>query len=135
MHIRNVLASPTEACAQRRAGSCRPCTLPKSWAGAGAGAGGNTIADNFSTIEEVQKGLRHAGLESSNLVIGVDFTKSNTWTGEMSFGGKCLHDVSDENEPNPYERVIELVGRTLQPFDDDDAIRATRAQPSSDLVS
>ena len=45
------------------------------------------IPDRFQTIEEVQKAVRAAGLESSNLIIGVDFTKSNTWTGEKTFGG------------------------------------------------
>jgi len=56
-------------------------------------------------------------MESSNLVIGVDFTKSNTWNGNRTFGGKSLHTISDV--PNPYEMVIEIMGRTLEPFDDD----------------
>jgi E3 ubiquitin-protein ligase RGLG len=39
------------------------------------GSGFSTIADRFHTFAELQEGLRHAGLESSNLVVGVDFTK------------------------------------------------------------
>lgn len=30
---------------------------------------------------QVQSALREAGLESSNLILGIDFTKSNEWTG------------------------------------------------------
>ena len=45
------------------------------------------IPDRYTTLAEVTKGIREAGLESSNLIIGVDFTKSNLWTGSESFGG------------------------------------------------
>uniref|UniRef100_A0A7S0DYG3 VWFA domain-containing protein n=1 Tax=Hanusia phi TaxID=3032 RepID=A0A7S0DYG3_9CRYP len=81
------------------------------------------IADNYNSIEEVQKALRGVGLESSNLILGIDFTKSNTWTGEKSFGGKCLHHI-DAAALNPYQRVISVVGRTLEAFDDDKLIPA-----------
>ena len=30
---------------------------------------------------QVTTALREAGLESSNLIVGIDFTKSNEWTG------------------------------------------------------
>lgn len=33
------------------------------------------IPDSFSTLEEVQNALRARGLESSNLILGIDFTK------------------------------------------------------------
>ena len=68
-----------------------------------------TIADRFHTLEEVQKGLRDAGLESSNLIVAVDFTGSNTQTGRVSFGGKCLHSL--DGPKNPYQEV-----RAGQPF-------------------
>ena len=51
----------------------------------------HVIKDNYNSLSEVQKALRNNGLESSNLIIGIDFTKSNNWTGERTFGGKCLH--------------------------------------------
>lgn len=38
------------------------------------------IADNYSSLDEVTSALREAGLESSNLILGIDFTKSNEWT-------------------------------------------------------
>lgn len=78
------------------------------------------IQDKFQTIEEVQSALRKAGLESSNLILGIDYTKSNTWTGEKSFQGKCLHDCT--SGVNPYQSVIQIVGRTLEVFDDDKLI-------------
>eukprot|EP00292_Cryptomonas_paramecium_P008336 CAMPEP_0113682488 /NCGR_PEP_ID=MMETSP0038_2-20120614/12694_1 /TAXON_ID=2898 /ORGANISM="Cryptomonas paramecium" /LENGTH=283 /DNA_ID=CAMNT_0000601569 /DNA_START=35 /DNA_END=886 /DNA_ORIENTATION=+ /assembly_acc=CAM_ASM_000170 len=83
-------------------------------------AGFAPIVDQYKTIEEVQDGLRKAGLESSNLIVAVDFTKSNTWTGKSSFGGRCLHDLSGGR--NPYQEVISIVGRTLEAFDDDNLI-------------
>lgn len=43
------------------------------------------IADNFSSLDQVISALRHEGLESSNLILGIDFTKSNEWTGESFF--------------------------------------------------
>jgi len=80
------------------------------------------IPDRFTTIEQVQQAVREAGLESSNLILGVDFTKSNNWTGKLSYGGRSLHDVS--GQPNPYEQVISVIGRTMEEFDDDRLIPA-----------
>lgn len=38
----------------------------------------------FLFLVQVQEKLREVGLESSNLIVGVDFTKSNEWTGQPS---------------------------------------------------
>lgn len=48
------------------------------------------IPDKFESIEEVQDALRGAGLESSEIIVAVDFTKSNEQTGAQSFGGTLL---------------------------------------------
>ncbi|KAI8535597.1 hypothetical protein RHMOL_Rhmol10G0186400 [Rhododendron molle] len=78
------------------------------------------IADNYSSLDEVISALREAGLESSNLILGIDFTKSNEWTGKQSFNRKSLHAIG--NIPNPYEQAISIIGRTLSPFDEDNLI-------------
>ncbi|KAF0694980.1 Aste57867_14168 [Aphanomyces stellatus] len=81
------------------------------------------IPDTFETYEDLTKALRKAGLESSNLVLGIDYTKSNTWTGERTFSGKCLHEINpDPRLLNPYQHVISTLGRTLEGFDDDKLI-------------
>jgi E3 ubiquitin-protein ligase RGLG len=68
----------------------------------------------------VQQALGQAGLESSNLIVGIDFTKSNEWTGKVSFNRRSLHSIG--NEPNPYEQAISIIGQTLSPFDEDNLI-------------
>ncbi|KAK7271360.1 hypothetical protein RJT34_27184 [Clitoria ternatea] len=78
------------------------------------------ITDNFTTLHQVTAALRKEGLESSNLILGIDFTKSNEWTGRISFNNKSLHAIGDT--PNPYEKAISIVGKTLAPFDDDNLI-------------
>ncbi|CAA0823441.1 E3 ubiquitin-protein ligase RGLG2 [Striga hermonthica] len=78
------------------------------------------IADNYNSLEEVTEALARAGLESSNLIIGIDFTKSNEWTGKRSFGGRSLHHIG--SGLNPYEQAITIIGKTLVAFDDDNLI-------------
>jgi len=79
------------------------------------------IKKNFRTLVEVQDALKQAGLESSNLILGIDYTKSNTWNGKISFGNECLHALQ-QGRLNPYQEVIKIVGETLEPFDDDKLI-------------
>lgn len=85
----------------------------------------HAILDKYDTMEQLQDALRTAGLESSNLIIGVDYTKSNTWTGKNSFGNQCLHLLHPQYPIyNPYQRVIDSIGRALEVFDDDKYIPA-----------
>ncbi|XP_033724744.1 E3 ubiquitin-protein ligase RGLG4-like isoform X2 [Pecten maximus] len=87
------------------------------------GSSYDTILDKFSTLDEVQTAIRKAGLESCNLIFGVDYTASNLQQGIQSFGGRSLHDTRS-GTPNPYQRVICILGETLEPFDDDGIIPA-----------
>lgn len=102
------------------------------------------IPDKYQSLQEVNVALREAGLESSNVIVGIDYTKSNEWTGKRTFKGKCLHHISatpsvpgapggpgyssaerkEKAKLNPYQQVIALVGRTLSKFDDDSLIPA-----------
>ena len=43
-----------------------------------------TISDHYDSLDKLQKDLRKNGLESSDLIIGIDLTKSNTWQGEKT---------------------------------------------------
>ncbi|KAG2593704.1 E3 ubiquitin-protein ligase RGLG5-like [Panicum virgatum] len=78
------------------------------------------IADDYHSVDQVTDALAQAGLESSNLIVGIDFTKSNEWTGKFSFHGRSLHHIS--SSPNPYEQAISIVGQTLSKFDEDNLI-------------
>ncbi|KAL4566635.1 hypothetical protein LXL04_030755 [Taraxacum kok-saghyz] len=78
------------------------------------------IDDNYNNLEQVTDALARAGLESSNLIVGVDFTKSNEWTGARSFHRRCLHHIGSDR--NPYEEAISIIGRTLASFDEDNLI-------------
>ncbi|KDP35547.1 hypothetical protein JCGZ_08985 [Jatropha curcas] len=78
------------------------------------------IGDDYHSLEQVTQALAHAGLESSNLIVGIDFTKSNEWTGSRSFHRKSLHHLGDGL--NPYEQAISIIGRTLSQFDEDNLI-------------
>lgn len=40
--------------------------------------------------------------------------------GSISFNNKSLHAIG--NTPNPYEKAISIIGKTLAPFDDDNLI-------------
>jgi hypothetical protein len=47
-------------------------------------------------VVQVQQALSQAGLESSNLIVGIDFTKSNEWTGLKLFFLFTLFDITLE---------------------------------------
>lgn len=90
------------------------------------------IGNNYETWDGLISALRKVGLESSNLLLAIDFTKSNNWQGKNTYGDKSLHTI--ENPPayspssnnfyqvpnlNPYEYVISCLSTTLNAFDDD----------------
>jgi len=82
------------------------------------------IADRFTSLAQVQQALRAAGLEVSQMIVGIDFTKSNTYNGKHSFGDRSLHDTvcNSNGILNPYQRALDIIGRTLEPFDEDHEI-------------
>jgi len=77
--------------------------------------------DKYETVDMVRDALQTEGLESCNLIIGVDYTGSNEFQGKTTFGGRCLHHI-DEYELNPYQKVISIIGKTLSAFDEDNLI-------------
>ncbi|KAL4087132.1 hypothetical protein PRIC1_013032 [Phytophthora ramorum] len=80
------------------------------------------IPDQFTALPQVTQALRRSGLESCNLIVGIDCTKSNEWSGKRTFGGRSLHEIDDPDARNPYEDVIETIGKTLRDFDEDNVI-------------
>jgi len=79
------------------------------------------IKDEYKSLEDVSEALHAAGLESSNLILAIDFTKSNNWTGRDTFGGKNLHDSTLPYD-NPYMLAIRTIGTVMAPYDDDNII-------------
>ncbi|KAK4595095.1 hypothetical protein RGQ29_018738 [Quercus rubra] len=78
------------------------------------------MAHSYSSLEEVSAALSKEGLKASKLLIGIDFTKSNEWTGKVSFNNRSLHAIGYTS--NPYEKAISVMGKTLSPFDEDNLI-------------
>nr|POE89027.1 e3 ubiquitin-protein ligase rglg4 [Quercus suber] len=78
------------------------------------------MAHGYSSIVEVSAALSKEGLKASKLLFGIDFTRSNEWTGKVSFNNWSLHGVGDA--PNPYEKAMSIIGTTLAPFNEDNLI-------------
>ncbi|KAK2367988.1 E3 ubiquitin-protein ligase RGLG2 [Trifolium repens] len=72
------------------------------------------LDDIYNSLEQVTEALASAGLKSSNLIVGIDFTKSNEWTGARSFQRRCLHHIG--HGQNPYEQAISIIGKHCRPL-------------------
>lgn len=84
----------------------------------------HTIKNEFKSYDEIHTALREAGVETANLIVGIDMTRSNLESGLKTFGGKSLHSVDNVEVSNPYMQSIRAVGRVLEKFDDDGKIPA-----------
>ena len=90
------------------------------------------IADKFSTFPELEQALRVAGLESCDLIMGIDLTRSNERQGyqydnygnvvKQFYANPNLHSISPY--PNPYQHAMSIICRTLHSFDVDQLIPA-----------
>ena len=106
----------------------------------------HAIQDHFQSLSEISSAIKNAGLENSQLIFGkfrladdlfckiinyyyfyfikgIDFTISNLENGTRTFNGRSLH-YCDEEIRNPYQKVIEILGKTLECFDVDGKIPA-----------
>ncbi|MCH87358.1 E3 ubiquitin-protein ligase RGLG2 [Trifolium medium] len=79
-----------------------------------------TYQTSFNEAKTVAEYLASAGLHSSNLILGLDFTNCNEWPRKNSFKRQSLHHIG--NGSNPYEQAISIIGKTLAPFDEDNLI-------------
>ena len=79
------------------------------------------IEDKYLSTEHIVEALRKSGIESSNLIIGIDYTASNLEKGAITYNGQSLHSIN-QNYMNPYQSVISIVGKILEPFDEDKLI-------------
>ncbi|VBB28484.1 unnamed protein product [Acanthocheilonema viteae] len=69
----------------------------------------------LTSLEDLSNAMRKAGLQSTNLIFGIDYTASNKYQGEQCFQGRSLHSL-DPYKENPYQQVIKIMGRILAPF-------------------
>lgn len=75
----------------------------------------SAIANSYETNEQLIQALQSAGLERCNLLVAIDFTKSNTWSGRHSFHGKSLHYIEEQNRVGEGETKISSFGQALSP--------------------
>ncbi len=83
----------------------------------------NAIEDHFASLSEITDAIKQCGLRNSQLIFGIDFTISNLENGTNTFNGRSLH-YQDPEIKNPYQKVIEILGKTLEAFDADGRIPA-----------
>ena len=122
-----------------QASRCQPRTVDISRLPTGA-VTFDAIVSEFLNLKEVTCAIQKAGLEKCQLILGIDFTASNEWQGRRTFSRKSLHAISEKVDErcgrrgsmhhlglfkdNPYQKVISILGQTLEPLDDDNLIPA-----------
>lgn len=81
-----------------------------------------SFVDRFANYSQVAEAVKHAGLDKSDIIVGIDFSASNEWQGRKTYNAKCLHDTSSNKGFNPYQRVLSIIGATMEQFDSDHLI-------------
>ena len=77
------------------------------------------IKDSYTCIQSVSRAILEAGVSKASLVLGIDMTASNEWQGRLTFNRNSLHKIHPirpDSVYNPYQRVINIIGKTLLPF-------------------
>lgn len=69
------------------------------------------IPDTYQSVYPFTEDLAEVGLAGLNLIVGIDFTKSNEQTGIVSFRGHSLHHITSGQ--NPYEQAFSTFGDIL----------------------
>ena len=83
------------------------------------------IRDSFASVQMVSEAILRAGVSKARLLLGIDLTASNEWQGRVSFNRNNLHKLHPVKPVyNPYQRVISILGKTLQPFTEPDMVFA-----------
>ena len=77
----------------------------------------NTRIENYyKTYDELEAPLRLAGVESMQMVVGIDFSKSNEWTGEKTYQRGLYDSKCGET---PYGKALRIMSTIVSRFDDD----------------
>ena len=77
----------------------------------------NTRIENYyKTYDELEAALRLAGVESMQMVVGIDFSKSNEWTGEKTYQRGLYDSKCGET---PYGKALRIMSTIVSRFDDD----------------
>ena len=77
--------------------------------------------DYFNSFADLEKGLRNTGVKKCELIIGIDFTKSNMKQGGMPyFHYENLHTLS--SQLNPYQQVLSIMCQSLAGFSENGMI-------------
>ncbi|KAI3917334.1 hypothetical protein MKW98_027253 [Papaver atlanticum] len=72
---------------------------------------------HLGALKEVSEGLKQKGVQFVNLIVGVCYTRREGWAARET----NLHRIIEGN-PNNYERVIFLVGKTIKALNEDNTI-------------
>lgn len=85
-------------------------------------SGFESFCDRFGTFQSVSQALVNEGFCSCDVVIGIDFTASNEWQGKRSFNKTSLHKTNGSKIYNPYQKVLQILGKTLSFISNDHMI-------------